>query len=59
MVVLDPKPFLDGVRFRRSRGGECAASECSLIASDFWQAGYGHVQVVPSVQVKPDDTYFG
>jgi alpha-1,3-mannosyltransferase len=55
LAVLDPKPFLPphNVRFRRGDAarGECAASECSLIATDFWKAGYGRVQIVPSVQV--------
>lgn len=53
--MLDPAPFLPphNVRFRRgnAENGECAASECGLIATDFWKAGYGRVQVVPSVQV--------
>ncbi|KAK1923656.1 cryptococcal mannosyltransferase 1-domain-containing protein [Papiliotrema laurentii] len=55
LAVLDPKPFLPphNVRFRRGDAarGECAASECSLIATDFWKAGYGRVQIVPSVQL--------
>ncbi|OCF43850.1 alpha-1,3-mannosyltransferase CMT1 [Kwoniella heveanensis CBS 569] len=54
MAVLDPKPFLPpfNIRFRRSDRSqdECAASECTLIASDFWKIGFGKVQVVPSVQ---------
>ncbi|WVN89960.1 uncharacterized protein L203_105190 [Cryptococcus depauperatus CBS 7841] len=55
LVVLAPKPFLPpyNVRFRRSdrSKGECAASECTLIASDFWKIGFGKIGVVPSVQL--------
>lgn len=55
MAILSPTPFLPphNVRFRRGdvSGGECSASECTLIAGDFWKAGFGRVQVVPSVQV--------
>lgn len=55
VAVLDPKPFLPpyNVRFRRSRRDvdECAASECTLICSDFWKHGFGKIQVVPSVQL--------
>jgi len=53
LAVLDPKPFLPpyNIRFRRGKQGECAASECSLIAADFWKVGFGRVQVIPSVQV--------
>lgn len=56
MVVMDPEPFLPphNVRFRRSdlMKGECAASECGLLCSDYWKEGFGKVQVVPSVQVR-------
>jgi alpha-1,3-mannosyltransferase len=56
LAVLAATPFLEPhrLRFRRSDGwwDECAASECSLIANDFWKAGWGRVQVVPSVQVR-------
>jgi len=52
MAILNPAPFTQhGVQFRRAVEGECAASECSLLASDFWKTGYGRVQVVPAVQV--------
>ncbi|OWZ53013.1 alpha-1,3-mannosyltransferase CMT1 [Cryptococcus neoformans 125.91] len=55
LAVLSPKPFLPphNVRFRRGdvEKGECAASECTLIATDFWKAGFGKVAVVPSVQL--------
>ncbi|KAJ9115579.1 hypothetical protein QFC20_000904 [Naganishia adeliensis] len=55
MVIMDPRPFLPphNVRFRRSdvEKGECAASECGLVCSDYWKEGFGRVQVVPSVQL--------
>jgi alpha-1,3-mannosyltransferase len=55
MAVLSPTPFTKpyNTRFRRGNlaKGECAASECTLVCSDFWKAGWGRVQVVPSVQV--------
>jgi alpha-1,3-mannosyltransferase len=53
LAVLDPAPFRPPhkVRFRRGGMGECASSECLLICADFWKAGFGRVQVVPSVQL--------
>lgn len=54
MAVLAATPFLQhDARFRRSddANDECAASECSLLASDFWREGFGRVQIVPGVQV--------
>ncbi|BEJ16811.1 hypothetical protein CspHIS471_0602120 [Cutaneotrichosporon sp. HIS471] len=53
LAVLDSAPFFlpHKVRFRRGGMGECAASECLLICSDFWKAGHGRIQVVPSVQL--------
>lgn len=55
LAVLSPEPFLPphNVRFRRGdvKRAECAASECTLIASDFWKVGFGKVAVVPSVQL--------
>ena len=55
MAILDPRAFLapHNVRFRRGDQSkrECSASECSLLAEDFWAKGFGRVQVVPSVQV--------
>lgn len=67
LAVLDPRPLLGssspafssntrGVRFRSASADahECAASECALICSDYWKAGFGKVQVVPSVQLAYD-----
>ncbi|WVQ78979.1 hypothetical protein IAT38_001071 [Cryptococcus sp. DSM 104549] len=55
LAVLSPKPFMEphNVRFRRGDEGkgECAASECTLVASDFWKLGWGRVAVVPGVQL--------
>ena len=47
--MLNSEPFYEkGVRFRRSDTtiNECAASECKLIAKDFWSLGYGKVLVL-------------
>ena len=55
LAVLDAGPIVRrGVRFRRSdrAKGECAASECTLICSDYWKVGAGRVQVIPSIQVR-------
>ncbi|KAI8924536.1 cryptococcal mannosyltransferase 1-domain-containing protein [Entophlyctis helioformis] len=57
MAVLNTAPFYKhNVRFRRSdpAAGECAASECQLIAKDYWAAGYGRVLMVPHVRVVYD-----
>jgi alpha-1,3-mannosyltransferase len=51
LVVLDASPFYNGVKFRRSKEGECGASECSLLAKDFWEMGKGRALIVPSVKV--------
>lgn len=32
-------------------GGECGASECSLLCKDYWGAGFGRVITVPRVKV--------
>lgn len=43
MIALDAKPFVQHkVAFRSAFGSEkeCAASECKLLARDFWQAGF-------------------
>ncbi|KAH6594574.1 hypothetical protein BASA50_006524 [Batrachochytrium salamandrivorans] len=57
MVVLNSEPFYKHhVRFRRGNqtSGECAASECQLIAKDFWELGYGKALVVPHVRLVYD-----
>ena len=62
MAIMSPTPFTKpyNVRFRRGdrQKGECAASECSLVCSDYWKSGWGRVQVVPSVQVSPNSFLF-
>ena len=61
LAVLSPKPFLPphNVRFRRGDvgRGECTASECGLVSQDFWKAGMGRVQIVPTVQVRLPSIY--
>eukprot|EP00842_Homolaphlyctis_polyrhiza_P003216 jgi/Hompol1/3896/HPOL_001657-RA len=60
MAVLNTEPFYKhNVRFRRSdvSKGECASSECQLIAKDFWDLGYGRVLMVPQAKVVYDLKY--
>ena len=63
LAVLSATPFLPphNVRFRRGDAGnlECAASECGLIAQDFWKVGMGRVQVIPAIQVSASDIIHG
>lgn len=58
VAVLDPAPFYDlkPVRFRMAdiAARECSASECSLIANDYWDAGYGRIITVPRVKLAYD-----
>nr|KAJ3410404.1 capsular associated protein [Polyrhizophydium stewartii] len=57
MAVMNSAPFYDhNLRFRRSDAalGECAASECQLIAKDMWMLGYGRILMVPLVRVVYD-----
>ncbi|KAL5039234.1 hypothetical protein BDV3_002616 [Batrachochytrium dendrobatidis] len=57
MTVLNSDPFYKhNVRFRRSDvdQGECSASECQLLAKDFWTNGFGKVLMVPQVRVVYD-----
>jgi Cryptococcal mannosyltransferase 1 len=53
MAVLNAEPFYKHhVAFRSaSKKGECHASECSIIAKDFWELGYGRVLMVPNAKV--------
>jgi alpha-1,3-mannosyltransferase len=51
LVILDARPFYAGVTFRRNKKGECGASECSLLARDFWDLRHGRVVIVPSVKL--------
>jgi len=63
MIALDARPFLgitvdggvarDKVVFRgaRRRRHECAASECKLIAKDFWTRNFDRWVLVPHVRV--------
>jgi alpha-1,3-mannosyltransferase len=62
IAVLDSAPFYShpGVRFRMAKimGGECSASECSLICNDFWEAGFGRIMMVPRVKLAYDRKVF-
>ncbi|KAJ3300705.1 capsular associated protein [Borealophlyctis nickersoniae] len=56
-AILRIEPFIrNGVRFRAGnhQGGECAASECSLLCNDFLYHGWDRVLVVPSVRYSYD-----
>lgn len=59
IAIMDPAPFYapPHVRFRMARitEGECSASECSLIANDYWDAGYGRLLMVPRVKLAYDN----
>lgn len=55
LIVLESEPFYRGVKFRSSVAGECSASECALLAKDFWKLGFGRALIVPSVKL----TYWG
>jgi len=54
VLVADAKPFYDGVRFRRGRPGECAASECSLFCKDAWMSGLSKFSIDPHVRLAYD-----
>jgi alpha-1,3-mannosyltransferase len=58
VAVLDPAPLysIPPVTFRMADivGGECSASECSLIGNDYWNAGYGRIITVPRVKLAYD-----
>jgi alpha-1,3-mannosyltransferase len=60
--VLDPAPLygLKPVKFRMAdiAHGECSASECSLVANDYWAAGYGRIITVPRVKLAYDKVGF-
>ncbi|BGP08705.1 hypothetical protein JCM10049v2_004554 [Rhodotorula toruloides] len=47
-------------RFRSAltNPGECAASECKLIAKDFWSRGFDRWLIVPSVRVTYRETVY-
>ncbi|KAL2113997.1 hypothetical protein VUR80DRAFT_1293 [Thermomyces stellatus] len=47
----------DGVRFMKSREGECYQGEPQLFCKDLWYAGHGKVPVVPSVNLEYDDEH--
>lgn len=58
IAIMDPAPFYNPphVKFRMARitEGECSASECSLIANDYWDVGYGRILMVPRVKLAYD-----
>ncbi|KAI0088202.1 capsular associated protein [Irpex rosettiformis] len=58
IAIMDPAPFYNPphVKFRMAKitEGECSASECSLIANDYWDVGYGRILMVPRVKLAYD-----
>ncbi|KAF9166717.1 capsular associated protein [Actinomortierella ambigua] len=59
MAILDPTPFSQPwhVRFRDDStliDGSCGGSECSILCSDFWDAGFNRVVIVPQVRLGYD-----
>ncbi len=58
VAVIDPAPLyaIPPVKFRMAdiAGGECSASECSLIGNDFWNIGYGRIITIPRVKLAYD-----
>lgn len=51
-TALRAKPFLDGLRFRGPKEGECYQGEPELICKDLWLRGYGKIAVVPSISLE-------
>ncbi|GMH32524.1 hypothetical protein BSKO_00358 [Bryopsis sp. KO-2023] len=50
MVVLNAKPFHEGLKFRAHLPNECATSECVLMCHDFARMGYKSVLIDPGVR---------
>jgi alpha-1,3-mannosyltransferase len=53
MAILKSKPFGEGVKFRSANEtlGECAASECQILARDFWAKGFGRIFLSSSINI--------
>lgn len=52
LAVIRADAFTDkGLRFRRNRPLECAASECDLLCRDLWAVGMHRILMVPRVKV--------
>ena len=57
-AVFSAKPLWeDGIRFRKSREGECFQGEPQLFCKDLWYSGHGKVAVVPTVNLEYDDEH--
>lgn len=51
--VFKAQPLFDAkVRFRSSPAGSCFQGEPTLFAVDFWDAGFGKIAVIPSVNLE-------
>lgn len=51
-TAIGAKPFLEGLRFRGPKDGECFQGEAQLICKDLWLRGHGKIAVVPSVSLE-------
>ncbi|OBR07860.1 alpha-1,3-mannosyltransferase CMT1 [Colletotrichum higginsianum IMI 349063] len=55
-VAMTARPLLDRlVRFRAPGPGECFQGEPQLFCKDLWNAGFGRIAVVPSVNLEYSD----
>ncbi|GKT50925.1 alpha-1,3-mannosyltransferase CMT1 [Colletotrichum spaethianum] len=55
-VAMTARPLLDRlVRFRAPGPGECFQGEPQLFCKDLWNAGFGKIAVVPSVNLEYSD----
>ncbi|KAK1976570.1 cryptococcal mannosyltransferase 1-domain-containing protein [Colletotrichum cereale] len=55
-VAITARPLLDRlVRFRAPGPGECFQGEPQLFCKDLWNAGFGKIAVVPSVNLEYSD----
>ncbi|EFQ28360.1 alpha-1,3-mannosyltransferase CMT1 [Colletotrichum graminicola] len=55
-VAITARPLLDRlVRFRAPGPGECFQGEPQLFCKDMWNAGFGKIAVVPSVNLEYSD----
>ncbi|KAF6844814.1 alpha-mannosyltransferase cmt1 [Colletotrichum musicola] len=55
-VAMTARPLLDQlVRFRAPGRGECFQGEPQLFCKDMWNAGFGKIAVIPSVNLEYSD----
>ena len=54
-VVVTAKPFIEGLRFRATRGSECFQGEPSIFCKEMWYLGFRKIAVIPSVNLEYND----